>query len=51
MEFELLKILGPLIKIVNNEVYLVYNSVKDFLLGYTFKSSKGKAEPFIQVIP
>jgi ankyrin repeat domain-containing protein 50 len=51
VELELLKILGPLVKIVNDEVYLVHNSAKDFLLGCAFESGKGKAEPFIQIVP
>lgn len=51
VELELLKILGPLVKVLNDEVYLVHQSAKEFLLGSAFDGNGGRVEPHIQIVP
>ncbi|EFY94327.2 ankyrin repeat containing protein [Metarhizium robertsii ARSEF 23] len=51
VELELLKILGPLVKVLNDEVYLVHKSAKEFLLGSAFDGNGGRLEPHIQIVP
>ena len=51
VEAELMKTFSSLVKVLNDEVHLVHESAKDFLLGQSVESNQGPKEPHVRIFP